>query len=236
MTLPSGTISLSQVNTELTLSATALISLNDAAVRSLAGVASGAISMSDLQGKTYNFTFSISANAANVNLRTAAIAAGWNQTIPVVATIETGVVISSSSTATDALTINGAWAGGVTLVNNGTIVGKGGLGGSGGSGVDSASAQAAGTAGAPGGRALLVSSAVSINNTSGVIGGGGGGGGGGGAAYTTGTYGQQENTYYCYTSGGGGGGGAGAGGAGAAGSGSGGTDNAGNTVAVAGTA
>ena len=54
MTLPAGQISLGEVNTELSLSATAQISLNDAAVRSLAGVASGAIAMSNLQGKSNN--------------------------------------------------------------------------------------------------------------------------------------------------------------------------------------
>lgn len=54
MTLPAGQISLGEVNTELGLSATATISLNDAAVRSLAGVPSGAISMSNLQGKSNN--------------------------------------------------------------------------------------------------------------------------------------------------------------------------------------
>ena len=66
MTLSTGTISLSQVNTELGYSASATISLNDAAVRALAGVSSGTISMSNLQGKsagnpftvpfTYNYT------------------------------------------------------------------------------------------------------------------------------------------------------------------------------------
>jgi len=52
MTLPTGTISMSQVNTELGYSSTATISLNDTAVRSLAGVPSGTISMSNLQGKS----------------------------------------------------------------------------------------------------------------------------------------------------------------------------------------
>lgn len=52
MTLPAGQISLSEVNVELNLSPTATISLNDAAVRALAGVPSGAIAMSNLQGKS----------------------------------------------------------------------------------------------------------------------------------------------------------------------------------------
>ena len=52
MGLPStGSISMSQVNTELKKSATATISLNDSAVRKLAGKTSGTISMNDLRGK-----------------------------------------------------------------------------------------------------------------------------------------------------------------------------------------
>lgn len=53
MSLPSsGQISMSQVNTELSLSSTAQISFNDAAVRALFVKASGAISMSDGWGKS----------------------------------------------------------------------------------------------------------------------------------------------------------------------------------------
>lgn len=50
--LSPNTISLGQVNTELGLSATATISLNDTAVRNLAGVPSGMISMSNLHGQS----------------------------------------------------------------------------------------------------------------------------------------------------------------------------------------
>lgn len=64
MTLPVGQISLGEVNVELGLSATAQISLNDAAVRSLAGVPSGAISMSNLQGKSNDPTFMASLYSA----------------------------------------------------------------------------------------------------------------------------------------------------------------------------
>lgn len=42
---------------ELSLSATAQISLNDTVVRTLAGVASGAISMNDLRGKSSELDF-----------------------------------------------------------------------------------------------------------------------------------------------------------------------------------
>jgi len=53
MTLPaSGQISLNQVNVELSRSGTTTISLGEAAVRALAGVPSGAISMSNLWGKS----------------------------------------------------------------------------------------------------------------------------------------------------------------------------------------
>lgn len=52
MTLPaSGTLSMSQVNTELSRGSSAQISLGESAVRSLAGVASGVIAFQNLRGK-----------------------------------------------------------------------------------------------------------------------------------------------------------------------------------------
>ena len=50
MTLPTGTITMAQVNTELSNPSTSIISLNDADVRSLASIPSGTISMDDLRG------------------------------------------------------------------------------------------------------------------------------------------------------------------------------------------
>lgn len=49
----SGQLAMSDINTELGLSSTAQISLNDASVRSLALIPSGQISMNDLHGKTF---------------------------------------------------------------------------------------------------------------------------------------------------------------------------------------
>ena len=72
MTLPvsPNSLSFSQVNVELNKSATALISMNDTDVRTLAGVASGAISINNLYGKSNSFgtiteIFSISASPQN---------------------------------------------------------------------------------------------------------------------------------------------------------------------------
>lgn len=195
MALPSsGQISLSQVNTELGFSSTATISLNDSAVRTLFGIASGTISLNDGHGKANQFAFTIASNQTNANLASLATAAGWNGSSKVVATVASGIYISSNSTGTPALTISGSFPGGVELINNGYIVGRGGNGGN--TGVYSPNEQP----GAAGGLALSVSSSVTITNNNTIGGGGGGGGGGGrGAQY----YGKG---YYPISGGGGGGG------------------------------
>lgn len=161
------------VNVELGYSGTAQISMNDSAVRTLAGAGGSGTqySMSSFYGKSNQFAFTISTNQTNANLRTLAVNAGWNQSSKVVATISSGVYVYSTSTGTPGLTINGSFPGGVELINNGIIAGMGGAGGKG-TGINPYAA------GSAGGLALSVSVAVSINNASGTIGGGGGGGGG----------------------------------------------------------
>lgn len=52
MTLPTGTITMNDVNIELGRASGALITLNDTDVRTLAGKSSGTISMNDLRGKS----------------------------------------------------------------------------------------------------------------------------------------------------------------------------------------
>lgn len=208
MALPaSGAISLNQVNVELGNAGTASINMNSAAVRGLFGVASGAISMSDGYGKSNEFSFSITSNQTNANLRTLAVNAGWDQSIAVVATINSGVRMTSNTVGTPGLTINGAWPGGIELVNNGTIVGRGGNGGNGGNGGtanNSTYDSTNGSAGSAGGLALTISVPVSIRNNGTIAGGGGGGGGGGGYAINVGS--SKDENWFKYGGGGGGGG------------------------------
>lgn len=179
MTLPvSGAISFNAINVELGVAGTTQASLNQASYRTLAGVPSGQISLSNFYGKSNQFLFTISSPQTNADLRTLAVNAGWPGSSQVVATIAPGVVMSSNSTGVSALTVSGAFPGGVQLNNNGTIVGMGGNGGPGGRGSPSGSRP--GTPGAGGGPALAVSVALTFNNLGTVAGGGGGGGGGDG--------------------------------------------------------
>jgi len=110
----------------------------------------------------------IAADVVDFSLKKALINKGWDQVLPVIVTVtvNSGIKVGSSSTATAAFNVESLPSGStVKLINNGYIVGAGGVGGG-----DV-------TNGGNGGNALnLLSDITIINNET--IGGGGGGGGG----------------------------------------------------------
>ena len=124
----------------------------------------------------YVFNQTISADTQNYNLRSAALAAGWNGTDPLQATvtINSGVYVGATGTGFYGFDTGASFPAGTTLavINNGFIVGAGGAGGNAGAG-------GAPLAGSPGGPAFRAQAAVTVTNN-GTIGGGGGGGGHGG--------------------------------------------------------
>jgi len=183
---------------------TAEISLNDAAVRSLAGVPSGAIIMpTNFYGKsnTVTINLTISADTQNYDVYTnrgPTYSAG-NSIINL--TVNPGVTVGSTSTGTYAMLVPSAFSptDQITIVNNGVIMGAGGPGGPGGAGPGGGNGSP-GTPGSGGGSALYVNRPTTVTNNGTLAAGGGGGGGGAG-----------------YSGGGAGSGGAGAGGANAPG-------------------
>lgn len=206
----SGSISMDNINIEMGRTSGSQISIDDTSVRKLLGRTTGqsTISLNDGYGKSFappvtNLSLPTSTNYLNMNLRSFAINNGWNQTSACVITIPAGVYVYSDSTSLPALTIDGSWPGGVTLINNGYIIGKGGQGGYFG-------------AGAPGGPAISIYVDCAITNNSYIAGGGGGGGsaqsgsvcggGGGGAGGGNGA----NSTYSSYVGYGGAGGAPGA--------------------------
>lgn len=203
-----GTTAGVSIQVELGGTGTTQISLNDASVRTLAGVATGAITMpTNFYGKSNRVTsaLTISANTQNYVLNTAKVTGYVAGKTDVTLTINAGVVVGSASTGSYAFTVNTSWAAGdtVTVINNGTVIGAGGNGGAG----DNLNTYAGGFPGSAGGPAVSVLRTTSWTNTSGVCGGGGGGGGGGGLYY---------DGKYTFGGGGGGGGQGNNGGAGGA--------------------
>ena len=121
---PTGPISLGgltagqSIALEIAAPGTAQIALNDAGVRTLAGPAFATpgtviIMPTDFYGKSSLFSFNVPAGT-DVNLRSAAITAGWPGSGAVKATVQPGTTLQSSSTGGYALTINGSWPGGIT--------------------------------------------------------------------------------------------------------------------------
>lgn len=189
---------------------------------------SGAISIGVFRGKgEFVFAPTISSDTTDYNVRAAALAAGWDgsETLIATITVNSGVTITASTTSAFAFDTGTGFPGGhfIRLNNSGTIAGRGGAGGAGGAG----SSNGAGVAGGAGGPALRAQVAIEINNA-GTIG-GGGGGGGGGRGYEVG---PGKDTY----GGGGGGGGraSGAAGLGSTGNTSNGANGAAGTLAAAG--
>jgi len=129
------------------------------------------------------FFRTITSDQADYNLYNQMIAAGWDGQRPVVAniTINNGVVIYSTTTASPAFTIYSIPANSsIYITNNGYIVGKGGTGV--GKGYpNQTDYNLTAPSYANGGTAFVTTALVSIDNLNGTVGGGGGGGGVGGA-------------------------------------------------------
>lgn len=190
--VPTGDISLGGSTTgqsialELGLSATATISLNDTVVRTLLGIASGAIDMNTAHGKsnrvTASYTFTTNTTNAALNVSTLSGYSAGRSDITI--TVNTGIYLWASTTANNGLTLTGGATGdAITLVNNGFIMGCGGAGGGDFLGTTYPAPEATGL---PGGPAISLAYPITINNTNPVAYIGGGGGGGAGRGDTSG--------------------------------------------------
>jgi hypothetical protein len=152
--------------------------MNQANVRSLAGVPTGAITMANLQNKSNTFSATISSNQTNLDLITYLTPLGYSPGGAAQVTIAPGVYIYATSTGNAGLTIpSGFGPGKLTLINNGYIIGQGGNG---------AANTVPGVAGSAGGPAMSISTPIILTNNSYIAGGGGGGGGPFTTIYTTG--------------------------------------------------
>lgn len=125
MTLQSsGAISLGNVNTELGRSATATISLDETAVRTLAGVSSGAISLASLYGKSNGPTFTPAGGASAGSASYLDSFAGFSGTASVTISCSTTAVWTwtrvGSTTATASRT-SGASGTNITFSMNGNF-------------------------------------------------------------------------------------------------------------------
>jgi len=169
-----GAISLDDIQTEF--GGANPVSLSEYYSAAVGIPASGAIAIGTFYGKSSLFAFAITSSITNGNLHTLAISAGWDGSSILICTINAGVVISGNTAgnSTAAMTINGSFPSGVTLINNGQIRGRGGAGGN--------ATTRAGQPGGAGGRALRATVPVSVNNSGNIWAGGGGGGAGGNAS------------------------------------------------------
>jgi len=86
---------------------------------------SGAININSFYEAVAATVLTISSNVSNYNIKTAALAAGGDQSTPVILTIDSGVTVSSSSATTPAMKTDTGWSSGntINITNNGSIVG-----------------------------------------------------------------------------------------------------------------
>lgn len=189
MALPStGVITAEMINAELGRSANAPFSLNDTAVRALAGKASGAISFADLRGKSSEIVKYVTASRGSVGIKDYFTEEEWASDTAKRLVINSGVEIGDTwnyaaleiqtSSRTQAQSFKNA----LILENNGFISGRGGAGNSG-----------------NGGTALIAhilgrdGQKLQIRNNGTIRGGGGGGGrGGNGGTGGNGVYSSQS--------------------------------------------
>jgi hypothetical protein len=182
MALPaSGAITLDNVNAELFVASGTTIQLDQQNLRNLfvKPTPQSQIDMDSGHGKSNRVIVNITIPNGTLNFnifnnRGAQYIAGITD---VTVTINSGSAIGASSTGEIGLDTGTGWTAGdtISIINNGYIVGAGGIGAAGTSGV-------AGNAGA-GGTAFIVRFPVKLTNNN-IIGGGGGGGGAGGAYYS----------------------------------------------------
>lgn len=206
----SGAISINNINTELGSASGTPRSLGDTSSRNLAGVPSGAISLSNFYGKSnvQEVVFDNSGGAwgnwQDQNLWNIFAYLGISITSSKVKVILRSITITSSAIGVAAIETGSGWPAGtqleVVIESTSQIVGRGGTGGAG----AGASSGGVASAGGAGGRALTITSAISggsikITNQGAIRGGGGGGGGGGRGSQTTG---KGSTTYYAGGTGG----------------------------------
>jgi hypothetical protein len=155
------------------------------------------IAVSEFYGASKKFTVTLASNTANLTVNSTYLTtAGWDGASYFQITVNSGIYVYSTSTASGGLNISGSFPYGFGVVNSGKIMGQGGYGG----GVSSP------YAGGNGGPALTLTNSFTtsqmtiLNNSGAYIAGGGGGGAG------------MPNSGGEITGGGGGGAGGGAGG------------------------
>lgn len=159
--------------------------------------------MSDLFGKQsiVEEVIRISSNTSNWRLSNQGLSSSNAYDLTII--VEENVIVSSTSTSSSALGINQTFAdnSNITLINYGTIVGRGGKGGYASTERVSSGCRALTTSGNNGGHGVYVSSdtPTHIDNNERI--GGGGGGGGAGAA----TLNNARENRICASGGGGGG-------------------------------